>query len=101
MAIQDLCRRLDRSAQSLVVAVLASIVFMHIEWLIGLETRVKMHIEAGCAMLESLSTEINKTLIMSPRPGSHVQIGSSPPLYDLLSNAMSQLTAQVNHSAVL
>jgi Fungal specific transcription factor domain len=80
MAIQDLCRRFDGSAQSLELAVLTSVVFSYIEFLLGLDSRAGMHIRAGCAILAALRER--------RRAGST--------RYDLLASAMFRLTAQVN-----
>jgi hypothetical protein len=96
MAIQDLHCRLDESSQSLEVAVLASVVFSYIEFLLGLDSRVEMHIQAGCAMLENLYTRPDRTLAVSTQAGSNCQVGSLSTRYDLLASAMFQLTAQVN-----
>jgi hypothetical protein len=98
MAIQDLHCRLDESSQSLEVAVLASVVFSYIEFLLGLDSRVEMHIQAGCAMLENLYTRPDRTLAVSTQAGSNCQVGSLSTSYDLLASAMFQLTAQVNYS---
>ncbi|KAK9239516.1 hypothetical protein V1525DRAFT_398303 [Lipomyces kononenkoae] len=76
MAIQDLHCRLDESSQSLEVAVLASVVFSYIEFLLGLDSRVEMHIQAGCAMLENLYTRPDRTLAVSTQAGSNYQVGS-------------------------
>ncbi|TVY52008.1 hypothetical protein LCER1_G007052 [Lachnellula cervina] len=54
IAIQDLHRRLDGSSQSLELAVLTSVVFSLIEFLLGLDSQVEIHIQSGCAMLENL-----------------------------------------------
>jgi hypothetical protein len=98
MAIQDLHCRLDESSQSLEVAVLASVVFSYIEFLLGLDSRVEMHVQAGCAMLENLYTRRDRTLAVSTQAGSNCQVGSLSTRYDLLASAMFQLTAQVNYS---
>ncbi|RFU27300.1 hypothetical protein B7463_g9049, partial [Scytalidium lignicola] len=96
MAIQDLHRRLDGSSQSLELAVLTSIVFSYIEFLLGLDSQVDMHMQAGCAILENLYTRHNRTLAVSTQAGSNCQVGSLSTRYDLLASAMFQLTAQVN-----
>ncbi|PYH92494.1 hypothetical protein BO71DRAFT_485375 [Aspergillus ellipticus CBS 707.79] len=83
LAIQALHRRLDRSPQSVELPVLASVVFGLIEFLLGLDSQLEVHFRAGCAMLENLS--------MRQAEGSHGTGG-----YDLLANAVSQLTAQVD-----
>lgn len=98
MAIQDLHRRLDGSSQSLELAVLTSVVFSYIEFLLGLDSRVEMHIQAGCAMLKNLYTRHDRTLAVSTQAGSNCQVGSLSTRYDLLASAMFQLTAQVNCS---
>jgi hypothetical protein len=92
-AIQDLRRRLDGSSQSLELAVLTSVVFSYIEFLLGLDSRTVMHIQAGCAILENLYT---RTLAVSTLAGSNCQVGSLSTRYHVLASAMFQLTAQVN-----
>ena len=96
MAIQDLHRRLDGSSQSLELAVLTSVVFGFIEFLLGLDSRLEMHIQAGCAILENLYARHDRTLAVSTEAGSNCQVGSLSTKYDLLASAMFQLTAQVN-----
>jgi hypothetical protein len=96
MAIQDLHRRLDGSSHSLELAILTSVVFSFIEFLLGLESRVDMHIQAGCAMLENLFTRHNRRLAVSTQLGSNCQVGSISIRYDLLASTMFQLTSQVN-----
>jgi hypothetical protein len=95
-AIQDLRRRLDGSSQSLELAVLTSVVFSYIEFLLGLGSRTEMHIQAGCALLENLYTRHYRTLAVSTHAGSNCQVGSLSTRYHLLASAMFQLTAQVN-----
>ena len=97
MAIQDLHRRLDGSSQSLELAVLTSVFFSYIEFLLGLDSRVEMHIQAGCAMLENLYPRHDRTLAVSTQARSNYEVGSSSTRYDLLASAMFQLTAQVNY----
>lgn len=96
MAIQDLRRRLDGSSQSLELAVLTSVIFSYIEFLLGLDSRVTMHIQAGCAILKSICPRHDKTLTVSTHGGPNCQGGSLSTKYDLLASAMFQLTAQVN-----
>lgn len=96
MAVQDLHRRLDGSSQSLELAVLASVFFSFIEFLLELDSLVEMHIQAGCAMLENLYTRHNRTLAVSTQAGSNCQVSSLSTRYDLLASAMFQVTAQVN-----
>jgi hypothetical protein len=98
MAIQNLHRRLDASSRGLEVAVLARVVFSYIDFLLGIDSPVEMHIQAGCAILEKLYTTPDKTLAVSTQAGSNCQMGSLSTRYDLLASAMFQLTAQVNHS---
>jgi hypothetical protein len=96
MAIQDLHRRLDDgSSQSLELAVVTSVVFSYIEFLLGLDSRIEMHIRAGCAILENLYARNERTLAVSTQAGSNCQVGGLSTKYDLLASAMSQLTAQV------
>jgi hypothetical protein len=96
MAIQDLHCQLDGSSQSLELAVLTSVVFSYIEFLLGLDSQVKMHIQAGCAMLKNLYLRHDRTLAVSTQAGSNCKVGSLSTRYDLLASAMFQLTAQVN-----
>jgi Fungal specific transcription factor domain len=96
MAIQDLHRRLDGSPQSLELAVITSIAFSYIEFLLGLDSRLEMHIQAGCAMLENLYPRNERTLAVSTQGGANCQVGSLSTRYDLLASAMFQLTSQVN-----
>jgi hypothetical protein len=98
MAVQDLNRRLDGSYQSLELAVLSSVFFSYIEFLLGLDSRVEMHIQAGCAMLKNLYPRHDRALAVSTQAGSNCQVGSLSTRYDLLASAMFQLTAQVNYS---
>ena len=95
MAIQDLYRRLDGSSQSLELAVLTSVVFTYIEFLLGLDSQLEMHIQAGCAILENLYTRHNRVLAGSNQAGPNCQVGSLSTRYDLLASAIFQLTAQV------
>jgi hypothetical protein len=98
MAIRHLHCRLDESSQSLEVAVLASVVFSYIEFLLGLDSRVDMHIQAGCAMLENLLMRPDRTLVDSTPLGLSCQAGNLSTSHELLANAMFQITAQVNSS---
>lgn len=96
MAIQDLHRRLDDgSSQSLELAVVMSVVFSYIEFLLGLDSRIEMHIRAGCAILENLYARHDRTPAVSTQAGPNCQVGSLSTKYDVLASAMSQLTAQV------
>ncbi|KAL7966035.1 hypothetical protein HDV63DRAFT_397478 [Trichoderma sp. SZMC 28014] len=97
MAIQDLHRRLDGSSQSLELAVLTTVVFSYIEFLLGLDSQVKMHIQAGCAMLKSLYTRYGRADAVPAQAGSNCQMSSLSTRYDLLASAMFQLTAQVDY----
>jgi len=101
MAIQDLHYRLDESSQSLEVAVLASVFFSYIEFLLGLDSQVEMHIQAGCAILKNLYTRPDRTLAVSTQVGSNSHVSSLSPRYNLLASAMIQLTTQVNYSIAL
>jgi hypothetical protein len=96
MAIQDLHRRLAGSPQSLELAVLASIVFSYIEFLLGVDSKLEMHMQAGRAILENLYMCNNRTPAVSTQVGSKWLVGNSSTTYDLLASVMSQLTAQVN-----
>ena len=96
MAIRDLHRRLDGSPQSLELAIMTSVVFSYIEFLLGLDSRVETHIQAGCAMLESLYSRHDKALVVSTRAGSNCQVGNLSTRHDLLASAIFQLNTQVN-----
>jgi Fungal Zn(2)-Cys(6) binuclear cluster domain. len=96
MAIRDLRRRLDGSSQSLELAVLTSVVFSYIESLLELDSRTKMHIQAGYAILEDLRTRHDRTIAVSSQVGSNCQVGNVSTRYNLLASAMFQLTAQLN-----
>jgi hypothetical protein len=96
MAIQDLHRRLDGSPQSLELAVVTSIIFSYIEFLLGIDSRIEMHIQAGCALLENLYPRHDRTLTVPTQAGSNCQVSSLSTRYDLFASAMSQLTAQVH-----
>lgn len=96
IAIQNLHRRLDGSSGSLELAVLTSVVFGFIEFLLELDSRIEMHIQAGCAILENLYTRYDRILAVSTQAGSNCQVGSLSDRYDLLASAMLQLTAQFN-----
>ncbi|KAK9349917.1 hypothetical protein V1523DRAFT_421418 [Lipomyces doorenjongii] len=96
MAIQDLYRRLDGSSQSLELAILISIVFSYIEFLLGFDSRAEMHIQAGCAIVEDLCSRHDRTLAISTQSGC--QVGSLSTRHGILASAMFQLTAQVNFS---
>lgn len=96
MAIQNLQCRLDESSQSLEVAILASVVFSYIEFLLGRDSRIEMHIKAGCAMFENLYAGPSRTLQVFTQAGSNCQVGGLSTIYNLLASAMFQLTAQAN-----
>lgn len=96
LAIQALHSRLGRSSQGLELAVLASVVFSLIEFLLGLDTQLEVHLQAGCAMLENLYTRHERDIPLSTRTSSSRLVGDLPASYDLLANAIFQLTAQVN-----
>jgi hypothetical protein len=98
IAIQNLHHRLNVSSQSLEVAVVASVVFSYIEFLLGIDSRVEMHIQAGCAILEKLNTTPDRTLAVPAQTESNCKVGILSTRYDLLADAMAQLTAQVNHT---
>ncbi|OAA63648.1 hypothetical protein SPI_03811 [Niveomyces insectorum RCEF 264] len=97
-AIQGLYGRLDETAQSLEVAVVASVVFSYIEFLLGLDSRIEVHVKAGCAMLENLRPGLDRSQPATSitEAGRNSEFGSLFTRYDLLANAMFQLTAQVN-----
>lgn len=95
MAIQDLQGRLDGSPRSVEIAVLASVLFSYIEFLLDIDTRVEMHIQAGRSMLENILTKDDITLALSGRAGSNCEVGSSFARYHLLARAMHQVTTQI------
>ncbi|KAM5522556.1 C6 zinc finger protein [Fusarium oxysporum f. sp. phaseoli] len=101
MAIQDLQGRLDGSPRSVELAVLASVLFSYIEFLLDIESRVEMHIQAGCSMLENLLTRYDMTLALFSRAGSNCEVGSSSTRYHLLARAMYQVTTQIMSLRIL
>jgi hypothetical protein len=54
LALRSLNNTLDQSARSFELAILGSIVFINFEVILGVDTRVQMHIDGAFAMLESL-----------------------------------------------
>lgn len=96
MAIQDLQGRLDGSPRSVELAVLASVLFSYIEFLLDIDNRVEMHIQAGCSMLERLLTRDDITLALSSRARSNYEVGSSFARYHLLARVMHQVTTQIS-----
>jgi len=100
MAIQELGRQLDESSQSLEVAIIASVAFSYIEFLLGLESRIEIHVQAGRNLLEDLYKRLDRRLEVSNQGGPSWQVSSLSAKCDLLANAMFQVTAQVSHSMV-
>lgn len=98
MAIRNLHRRLDESSQSLELAILASVFFTYVEFLLALDNQIEVHVKAGSAMIEKLSIGQKKTLAVSTRAGSHSQDGGAATRCELLANGMAQLTDQTNFS---
>lgn len=96
LAIQALHSQLDRSSQSLRLAVLASIVFSLIEFLLGLDSRLEVHLQAGCAMLKNLYMEHERSIAISTQNSPSNLVGDLPVGYDLLANGIFQLTSQVS-----
>ena len=97
LAIQALHRRLDTNVQSLELAVLASVVFSVLEFLLGLDNQVEVHIQAGNAMLESLYEKQNPVYKTGSYGNDAECIKKSEYTNNsLLGNAIFQLTAQVN-----
>lgn len=94
MAILDLQSRLDGSPRSIEIAVLASVLFGYIEFLLDTDSRIETHMQAGCSMLENLR---RPDIILAPfnGAGSNLEIGSSSTTYHLLARAMYQLTTQM------
>jgi hypothetical protein len=74
---------------------LASVLFSYIEFLLDIDTRVEMHIQAGCSMLENLLTRDDITLALPSRAGSNYEVGNSFARYHLLARAMHQVTTQI------
>lgn len=94
-AIRCLHLRLDDSSQSLELAILASVVFSFIEFLLDLDSQADMHHQAGCAMLGKLHERNDRTLAGLQTRSSN-RVGSASSNYDLLANSMLQLAAQFN-----
>ena len=95
LSIQDLYRRLDGSSQSLELAVLTSVVFSYIEFLLELNSQVEMHIQAGCALLENLCTRYDGISAVATKAGPNSQVDGFFTRYNLLASALFQLAAQV------
>ncbi|CEL04582.1 hypothetical protein ASPCAL05710 [Aspergillus calidoustus] len=103
LAIQTLHSRLqgDQSFQGLELAALASVVFSQIEFLLGMDSQLKVHLRAGCAVLEELG-RCDASSIGSTRPRIPGFCGGGPLRHrssypdTLLSNAILQLSAQVD-----
>ncbi|KAI1024249.1 hypothetical protein LB504_005057 [Fusarium proliferatum] len=95
MAILDLQTRLDGSPRSIEIAVLASVLFSYIEFLLDIDSRIEMHIQAGCSMLENFLTRHDMTLAAFSRDRPNFEVGSSSTRYHLLARAMYQLTTQM------
>lgn len=95
MAIQDLQGRLDGSPRSIEIAVLASVLFSYIEFLLDTDSRIETHMQAGCSMLESLLSRPEIILAPFNGAGSNLEVGSSSTRYHLLARAMYQLTTQM------
>jgi hypothetical protein len=96
LAIQALYSQLDRSSQSLKLAILASIVFSLIESLLGLDSRLELHLQAGSAMLKHFYMKRERSIAISTQTSSSSLVEDLPAGYDLLANAIFQLTTQVN-----
>lgn len=96
LAIQALHSQLDSSFQSWKLAILASVVFSLIEFLLGLDSQLEVHLQAGCTMLENLYLEHERPIPASTQTSYSSIIEDLPTGYDLLANAIFQLTAQVN-----
>jgi hypothetical protein len=94
MAIQSLSLRLDGSSQSLELAVLASVVFTYIEFLLELDSQVELHIQAGRAILESL---YKRYCGIHNQAGPKSQVGDLFPRYNQLASALFQLASQVEY----
>jgi hypothetical protein len=91
----------DQSIQGLELAALASVVFSQIEFLLGMDSQLEVHLRAGCAVLEELG-RCDASSIVSTRPrisgfcgGGLLRHRSSYP-DTLLSHAILQLSAQVD-----
>ncbi|KAL2799922.1 hypothetical protein BJX66DRAFT_332548 [Aspergillus keveii] len=90
----------DYSVQNLQLAALASVVFSQIEFLLGIDSQLEVHLRAGYAVLCELG-RCDGIRVVSTRhfdadarsTGGDILADTSR--YNLLSNAILQLTAQV------
>jgi hypothetical protein len=88
------------SVQKLQLAALASVVFSQIEFLLGIDSQLEVHLRAGHAVLGELGRcdgiRVVSTLDFDPDAASTGgDILGATSRYSLLSNAILQLTAQV------
>ncbi|KAF5560455.1 kinase [Fusarium phyllophilum] len=95
MAIKDLQGRLDGSPRSVELAVLASVLFSYIEFLLDIDSRIEMHMQAAYSMLENILTRRDMALALFSRAGSNNEVGSSSTRHYLLAHAMHQITTQM------
>ncbi|KAJ5578808.1 uncharacterized protein N7459_007772 [Penicillium hispanicum] len=96
LALQALCSRLDESSQTLEIAVFCSVVFSHIEFLLGMDSQVEVHLQAGGTMLESLYIRHERAIPISSGISSNPLIERLSANYDLLATAIFQLTTQLH-----
>ncbi|KAH8674154.1 hypothetical protein BX600DRAFT_457124 [Xylariales sp. PMI_506] len=95
-AIQSLRSRLDGSPQSLELAILASVVFSVIEFLLELDSQIEVHIQSGLDMLGNLYMRHNSPIPDDTQFGANNINGGTPVRYNLLASAISQLAAQMD-----
>lgn len=100
IATQGLILRLDGSVQSLELAILASILFGYIEFLLGIDSMIMMHVRAGFYILETLKTKKKGMLAVVTESGTGYLAASPLTLSQLLANSMFRLTSEFNHFAV-
>ncbi|KAL3453025.1 hypothetical protein BJX65DRAFT_265350 [Aspergillus insuetus] len=99
LAMQALHNRLyeDHSVQNLELAALASVVFSQIEFLLGIDSQLVVHLRAGYAVLGELGRCDGINVMTTHGDGScrGGDLFAASSRHNLLSNAVSQLTAQV------
>ncbi|KAL2870709.1 Zn(II)2Cys6 transcription factor domain-containing protein [Aspergillus lucknowensis] len=104
LAMQELHSRLHGglSGQRLELAALASVVFSQIEFLLGIDSQLEVHLRAGGAVLRALQRREGcgmPSMSVSGNQGSNRSEGEDlAPCnsYNILANAIGQLSAQVD-----
>lgn len=99
MAIHNLHRRLDGSCSSLELAFVASVIFCYVEFLLGLDGRIKIHVRAGYSILEDLFATFNRKLLVPNQDKSDSQPLNLSDKHGLFADAVFRLIAQVGCSS--